>query len=275
MKRTLLIGPVVALVFFLALGFAHTRGTASVCNEAYWWDDLADTTPATIRAGAVIPCPPDDTPTPTDTPTPAPTATPTPVPAGISLVAHIGAASTNTNGFTTGVIDTTGASLIVLVLADNDGSSALSDSRGNTWVSAVGPSGVGPRSRIFYATNPNVGAGHTFTVTASGKSPSLFVLAFSGAGGPLSASGAGSLFGSTIQPGAASGQLVVTGAAYTGTAPLTITGGFAISDQLGQANSQHFGGGAAWFVAGGASVNPTWGGGSFTGATSVGFGIAP
>ena len=63
-----------------------------------------------------------------------------------SLVAHTGQGSADTNGFTTTAINTTGADLIVLCVADVNGTATISaDTASNTWHSAkkqVGGFGV-------------------------------------------------------------------------------------------------------------------------------------
>lgn len=95
------------------------------------------------------------------------------------LVAHVIGQSTNGNGFTTSGINTTGANLIVAFVADTDGSTTVFDSKGNTWT-AVPSIGTSPSLHMFYARAAIVGAGHTFTTIATGKTPAIAVAAFIG-----------------------------------------------------------------------------------------------
>jgi hypothetical protein len=201
----------------------------------------------------------------------------------IALVVNTEFASPNTNGGTTGAIDTTGATLLVVHVSDVDGTGTISDSKGNTWLTGRAGLGLGPYSAIYYAENPTVGSGHTFTVTiAAGKSPNMQVMAFSGTAiASVKDQSNGASTGSpqsTLQPGSVTptedNELVVTGAAYgdlTATTP-TISG-YTISDWQEQQNSAHFGGAAAYAVQTTATAtNPTWGTGrGFTGSTIVTF----
>src|SRR5262245_51634543 len=95
------------------------------------------------------------------------------------------AASVNTGngGTTTAAINTTGAKLITIVIADTAGT-APTDSLGNTWT--MGPSATHAGSsmtlRLWYCINPTTGASHTFT--APGASPAIGVQAWNAASTP-------------------------------------------------------------------------------------------
>lgn len=79
---------------------------------------------------------------------------------------------------TTPAVDTTGASLLVACVC-GDTAPSISDSKGNTWNELLMETGdFGYEVSLFYAANPTVGTGHTFTV--SGGSPAMGVVAFSG-----------------------------------------------------------------------------------------------
>lgn len=86
---------------------------------------------------------------------------------------------------TTAPIDTTGATLLVAVIATNTGTPpAIVDSYGNTWIGLTARIGTGSGNvigRMFYVAQPKVGAGHTFS-TGGCYQPSLCVLAYSGLG---------------------------------------------------------------------------------------------
>src|SRR5215472_13389017 len=199
-----------------------------------------------------------------------------------SLLAHTGQGSTNQSTFTTSAIDTTGADLLVVQVVDSNHGTTLSDNKGNTWVSAAGPTTTnGPDAQLYYATNPIVGTGHTFTATVTSQSPALLVQAWSGSGSsPLDQTNfANGLFVSTLQPGSVTpgqnGELIVTGQCSGSTSgSSSVNLGFTISDSFLQVNGQHVGGALAYLVQGtAAAINPTWTGTglNFTGATIATF----
>jgi hypothetical protein len=75
---------------------------------------------------------------------------------------------------TTAAIDTTGANLIVVVMGGP--SATLTDNKSNTFTARTE---IGGALRIWYAYNPTVGIGHTFT--AANTYNGVGVAAFSGA----------------------------------------------------------------------------------------------
>jgi hypothetical protein len=86
------------------------------------------------------------------------------------------------NGGTSSSMDTTGASLLVLGCGYQTSSAlTVSDSKSNTWQLAHSEISGSTGAEIYYAENPTVGSGHTFTLGGSG----LFIFgvfaAFSGA----------------------------------------------------------------------------------------------
>ncbi len=82
-------------------------------------------------------------------------------------------------GSTTSAIDTTGASLLVFVISkDNVSDPTPSDSKGNTWLAGATSGGGNFQNQLYYAENPVVGSGHTFTTNLTGT---IAVCAFSGA----------------------------------------------------------------------------------------------
>ena len=90
---------------------------------------------------------------------------------------------------TTAGLNTTGASLLVVTYARDSlfaaAATPISDSNSNTWTAATAEQGNAMATgfcRQFYAKNPTVGAGHTFTFTLTGAGfPSIGVSAFSSA----------------------------------------------------------------------------------------------
>ena len=97
----------------------------------------------------------------------------------IALVAHVSGSASG--GFTTGSIDTTGATLLVanLTYYNVAATGQLTDSKGNTWVPFAVEFHSDTAVRLFYCSNPTVGTGHTFSVNNS-QYGSLQVAAFSG-----------------------------------------------------------------------------------------------
>jgi hypothetical protein len=102
---------------------------------------------------------------------------------------------TNSAGVSiTAGVDTTGATLIVLG-ASYDSAATVSDSKTNTWSSAVVDTSTNTHMRIWYCVNPTVGAAHTFSVSLSYCA--IFMVAFSGvASVPLDQTNSG-----TVNPG--------------------------------------------------------------------------
>lgn len=202
-----------------------------------------------------------------------------------SLRAHLVQGSTDTNGFTSSAIDTTGADLLILFMNDTSAATTFTDSFSNSWATAAGPTSVnGPDSTIFYAKNAKVGSNHTFTLTATNQSPTIIVQAWSGSditANDDQANQANASFTATIQPGSVTptlnDELVVSDACCTVNVTLSIDSSFTISDQLGFTGSQHWGAGAAYLIqTASVAVNPTWSGGAnYTGATIATFKSLP
>lgn len=98
---------------------------------------------------------------------------------------HVVAGSSNQTSVTSGAIDTTGASLLVFCTATSGTTNnAFSDSKGNTWTALTAQAaGLGAATAIrgFYAINPIVGTGHTFSLASVASSfPTLIGLGASG-----------------------------------------------------------------------------------------------
>jgi hypothetical protein len=106
-----------------------------------------------------------------------------------SLIADIDAGSSGGGTFTSGAINTTGATLLIAVVTSFASATAptLSDSAGNTWASQTAQSsgGLTPgRLQIFWVDNntPNTSASHTVTLTGAGAFAAVEFAAFSGSG---------------------------------------------------------------------------------------------
>jgi hypothetical protein len=182
------------------------------------------------------------------------------------------------NGNTSGSIDTTGASLLVMHVStySQGPDPTVSDSKGNTWtaLTAQDPPVSEPRSQLFYVANPTVGSGHTFTVAGTGIFHVTCAAAFSGAltvspfdqqNGARSDAAATSLQPGSVTP-TEDNELVVTGIA-TGSGSsgaYTVGSSFTKTNEAAYANSVNEGGGLAYLVQGtAAAVNPQW---SWTGS---------
>ena len=101
-----------------------------------------------------------------------------------NLIASTSATPGSSGGSTSG-INTTGADLIVVGVSSYSGSLApsFSDSKSNSW-QQIGPfTQGGVRTSLYFALGPTVGAGHTFSATATTSFPAINVLAWSGSKG--------------------------------------------------------------------------------------------
>lgn len=152
------------------------------------------------------------------------------------------ARSTDSNIATTSAVDTTGANFIALVVTNDNGAEAVSDSKGNTWTPVAAAIGANPLLRMFYCFNPNVGSGHTFTNDPANPSfPSIAMQAFSGVvTSPLDQHSEAS----AVQPGSITpsedGEVVITAAVNNGTGHELVNSPFDVNqtaDLNGDANS--------------------------------------
>lgn len=88
----------------------------------------------------------------------------------------------NSGGTTSSAVNTTGATLLILLAVYFSASAAptISDSKGNTWVPLTAQVTTG-QSQLFYCANPTVGTGHTFSALGSTSFAAVSVAAYSGA----------------------------------------------------------------------------------------------
>jgi fibronectin type 3 domain-containing protein len=104
---------------------------------------------------------------------------PAAVPGGIpaSIIARQSYINTTSlTSHSTGSFDSTGGNLIVVFGSSHANvTMTLTDNRGNSWISAAGPTnhvpGADLRSQVWYARTPNVGTGHTVTMNLSIAQP--------------------------------------------------------------------------------------------------------
>lgn len=188
-----------------------------------------------------------------------------------AAVGHVVAGSADTNNVTTGTLDTTGATLLVLVLSNyNAVATTISDSKGNTWTALTGfNQASNAHCRIYWSVPTSVGSGHTFTASSTAGYPSISVSAFSGpvrtspADQQNGAGGASALSVGSVTP-TEDNELLVTGVCcWTsggGVGPSSVDAGFTFSVSiLMDAVPNHYGGGSAYKIqTTAAAVNPAW-----------------
>lgn len=118
-----------------------------------------------------------------------------------------GTGEITSNGGTTGGINTTGADIIFIHIADWMGGTpggAPSDSKGNIYDLIAEATSSNSKSRLYRAKNAASGTGHTFTFSSTGTYPGIQVIAFSGSNttSPNDQSSTNTVSsGTTIQPG--------------------------------------------------------------------------
>lgn len=184
-----------------------------------------------------------------------------------ALVTSTSAGSANANDVTTAGVNTTGATLIVLIVATNAGVAAPTptDSKSNTWTSLTAQESGGIlRVQLWYCASPVVGSGHTFSVSSGFSLPSIDALAFSGAAAsPFDQqNGAVNFFASTLQPGSVTpsenNELLVTGFASSQVDASSIDSSFTLQENVALTGN-HYSASAAYKIQTSAGAeNPTW-----------------
>ena len=184
----------------------------------------------------------------------------------VSLSDSLGA-----NGGTSPSIDTTGADLIVVSVADYGASTkgTLTDSQSNSWIELTEytPGGLTARNRLFYVISPSTNASHTFTISGASTFAGLSVQAWNSVTGTPTyeeETGASQSTGATINTGsvtpAVNNALIVTGVGFNGALPtMSIDDAFIVTTQTPAVTSTSFGTGMAYKVQDTLSAeNPTW-----------------
>jgi hypothetical protein len=166
----------------------------------------------------------------------------------IALIAHTAQASSGGGSLTTSAIDTSGANFLVMATSGFTGVNPVgvpTDSKSNTWIGlTVHTNSVTNTvpSQIFYAVNPTVGTGHTFSFGAASTFPSICVAAFSGVAttspfDTVAGEGAGdngtaiTLSISSITPNQANSLVIAVDAIVSGDTS-SVDGGFTITDDI-------------------------------------------
>lgn len=87
-------------------------------------------------------------------------------------------------GVTSGSFNTTGYTFLCLSISSYTSTAyTVSDNKSNSWLTSQRQSanaGAGSSERFYYAYNPTVGTGHTFTISGSTVYPSVFVIGSTG-----------------------------------------------------------------------------------------------
>jgi len=173
----------------------------------------------------------------------------------IALVSSV----TRAGAGTSASIDTTGATLLVVVTSTGNFSG---DSKGNTYTKLTARTGTfGSETSIWYAENPTVGSGHTFTVTGV---TGLVAAAFSGAEvSSVFDQENGTASGSPAQPGSITpgddNELIITGLGGGSVGDGSADSGFSLVADVGTTGGVNFSAGMAYKVqTTAAAVNPTW-----------------
>lgn len=189
----------------------------------------------------------------------------------IALVDH--AVGGGANGGTTSTMNTTGATLITLVVNSYTGGTypTISDSKGNTYLKVSDQ--LGGTANLYRETQwrcegPTVGSSHTVTISGTGSFSIVEAAAWSGTAtsGDLdqqNAAGSGSN-GNVLATGSVTptqdNELIVAGVLFNQLGQtVSIDSGYTLLDQQGPVNSVSFGIGIAYKIqTSAAATNPTW-----------------
>lgn len=114
-------------------------------------------------------------------------------------------ADSSADGYTSGTLDSTGATLLVVGTSTVAATDTITDSKGNTWTPLTQRNAAGTRyTRIWYVENPTVGTGHTISIAGTDTFPATVFAAYSGAATSSvfdAESGDGQVFNNVVQPG--------------------------------------------------------------------------
>lgn len=183
-------------------------------------------------------------------------------------LASLSAASSGGNTFTSGTMSTTGASLLVAVVASYNGASepTLSDSGSNTWtpLTLTGQGSTQVRMSYVNSSSPTTSGSHSVTVTGTGSYASVAFVAFSGsASSPIdqfnhteSGSATAAPTGS-ITPSVNGTALIAAIGFDAATSGLSIDNGFTLLEFIAFSGGNNNGVGLAWKEqATAAAINP-------------------
>lgn len=176
----------------------------------------------------------------------------TPASATITAVvsSSITATAGTTSNVTTPAVNTTGATLMVVMLYDFQGtlSGTLTDNQSNTWTLAGGATytdGASCRLRCYFCVNPTTNASHTLNYTSAAASyPTIIMKAYAGTTTRDQQAGTGLASASSGQPGsitpAQDSALVVTAACVAAGSAPTVSSPYSVVGSAGFVNLQRF-----------------------------------
>ena len=187
----------------------------------------------------------------------------------IAFVNSLGEGNHGTDGWTTsGSLNTSTANFIVVGVGMSVGvTPTVSDNKSNTYTPLTKYSGSAVAVQGFYAYNPSVGSGHTWTISGTGLLASMAIMTFSGvktSADPFDKESGTSYFGSSpAEPGAFTptndNSLVVSFLSHNNGSPAFSCSGFTIADQVGLTGGSNYGTCSAYVVQGTkTSVNASW-----------------
>lgn len=198
------------------------------------------------------------------------------------VTALCGGGSTDGNTVTSNSVDTTGATLLVVLGANYQGSPApaITDSKSNSWTGPVVSASHTDTERvsIWYSIPTSVGSGHTFTATQTTSYPSILVYGFSGgaASSVFDQSNGNTVSGpSTIQTGSVTPSqdnelLMTVVSSGDGTGASTIDSGFSLKESVLYSAGLRFGCAVSFKIQTAAGAeNPTWTMAAATSASAV------
>ena len=198
-----------------------------------------------------------------------------------SLTTNTAAASTDTVAVSTTPVNTTGANLIVLVIADYVGFGASptpTDNQSNTWTGLTAQTAAGStHCRIWYVYNPTTSTTHTFTSPDTGQAryPVILMAAFSGAvASPADQQNGSTGTGTSLATGSITPsegeELIISGISFGATGGATVNESMTETNDIGYNLGVNMGGVMAYKIQTTATaINPTWTYGSSEGAAVV------
>lgn len=191
----------------------------------------------------------------------------------ITFIDSVAAGSLDADTVTTGGMDTTGATLLVVAVAsyNENPQPAVSDSKSNVWTGPVVSSGSSGAERIafWHCIPTSVGSSHTFTASQATSFVSIVAAAFAGAAAstPLDQSNATSTTGngviSTAQAGSVTpgqdNEVVIAAIASSVTSVSSIDSSFTLPAFVLFSSGLHWGCALAYKIQTSAGAeNPTW-----------------
>lgn len=179
-------------------------------------------------------------------------------------------ASAKANGgstYTTGAVDTTGATFLVVHVGQFQNVANISDSNGNTWTQLTTKTSGESKSTIYYSANPTVGSGHTFSQNTSSCFSAMVVGAFDSVATTSTFDAENGNTGAVITslstgivtPANASSLVIAGISSGTGSSGYSINSSFTIVDSVDYSGGTSEGSGLAYiYLTSSSAQNPSW-----------------